>query len=350
MGTYLASTTFMYSALFLGILLTLGSGQLAILAANRFGLLDRPGVEPHKQHRTATPLAGGIALMISLPVLMTILRLWSQPKIVWSLLGALIIFVFGLFDDAKALRAFPKLIGQLLAASLLIYAGVYIRIFENPNFFFGGHELPFKLLDYALTMFWVVGITNAYNLADSMDSEVAGLAGLAFAFFALGSYNSGQLSLSTLCAAVFGICISLNFYNSTPARLFLGDSGAQTLGFILAATAILYNPLDKVPTSSWFLPILLVAIPIFDTSLVFFSRLRRRQPFYKGHMDHSYHRLVALGFSSTRAVHMLHLAALLLDCLAFLAISLQPLWANGIFGLCLLLGLIAFFWLDRKPK
>jgi UDP-GlcNAc:undecaprenyl-phosphate GlcNAc-1-phosphate transferase len=181
-----------------------------------------------------------------------------------------------------------------------------------------------------------------------MDGEVAGLRLLAVAFFLLGTYESGQFALSALCAGMLGIAIGLHFYNSSPAKLFLGDGGAQTLGFLLAATAILYNPFNKFPTSSWFVPILLVGVPIFDTSMVFFSRLRRRKPFYQGGRDHSYHRLVALGFSSTRAVHVIHLAALALDCLAFIAVSLPPLWANGIFALCVLMGVASFFFLDRK--
>ncbi len=348
MNLNLSSTSFMYAGILAGLALSLVSGWLAIRWTTRWGLLDMPGKEPHKLHKTPTPLAGGVALMLALPLGVALLGAWQLDKIIWMVAAAAIVFVFGVLDDARAMKPLPKLLGQVLAAVLLIQSGTYIRIFENREFFVGGRGLPFELLDYGLTIFWIVGITNAFNLADSMDGEVAGLSCLAFAFFMLGAYEANQGMLSLLCAILLGICLGLLFYNSSPARLFLGDGAAQTLGFLLAGTAILYNPFNKFPTSSWFVPILLVGVPIFDTTLVFFSRLRRGKPFYKGSSDHTYHRLAKMGLPSSRAVQIIHVAALTLDCLAFIAVSLPPLWANIIFGACLAAGAIAFLYLDRK--
>ncbi len=127
--------------------------------------------------------------------------------------------------------------------------------------------------------------------------------------------------------------------------MFLGDSGAQTLGFLLSVLAIYYNPIDSFQASSYLVPILLVGVPIFDTTLVTISRMRRRTPFYKGNRDHTYHRLVALGLDPSRAVYTMHLAALVLDCMAFIAVSLPPIWANGVLVMALLMGagFIVFF-------
>jgi UDP-GlcNAc:undecaprenyl-phosphate GlcNAc-1-phosphate transferase len=147
---------------------------------------------------------------------------------------------------------------------------------------------------------------------------------------------------------LLGTCTGLYIFNITPARLFLGDSGAQVLGFMVAAIAMAYAPVGLPPVTSWFVPILLLSIPIFDTTLVTFSRLRRKLPVYKANRDHTYHRLVALGMSPARAVMFIHLAAILIDCLAFVALSLSPLAANIIFGGVLLVGVAAISWLESR--
>jgi UDP-GlcNAc:undecaprenyl-phosphate GlcNAc-1-phosphate transferase len=140
----------------------------------------------------------------------------------------------------------------------------------------------------------------------------------------------------------------LYFFNITPAQLFLGDSGAQALGFFVAAAALAYTPVGLPPATSWFVPILLLAIPIFDTTLVTVSRLRRKLPVYKAHLDHTYHRLVALGLSPLRAVLTIHLVAILIDCLAFVAMSLSPLKANILFGMILLAGGVVILFLEQR--
>ena len=120
------------------------------------------------------------------------------------------------------------------------------------------------------------------------------------------------------------------------------------LGFILAALAIIYTPEDTFQTSSWFVPILILGVPIFDTTLVVFSRLHHRRPIYKSALDHTYHRLVKLGIESNRAVMAMHITALSLGCLAFIALGLPPLYANAIFGMVLALGAITLLLLELK--
>lgn len=338
-----------FTAILTGLVLTLITGWLAIKLAWKVKLLDIPGKAPHKQHLKVTPLAGGIALTLSLLILAFVFGSWRDPQVLGILLAALVIFAFGLWDDAAGLSAPLKTLGQVLATIVLVLFDVRVQIFEAPSFFFGGPDIIYVLLDYFLTFFWMIGITNAFNLVDSMDGLVAGLGCWAFGFFTLAAFDAQQLPLSILTALLLGICLALYFYNAPPARFFLGDSAAQTIGFLLAAVAILYTPLNRLQMSTWFLPILLAGVPIFDTSLVFFSRLRRHTPFYKSNLDHFYHRLVKAGLEPGRAVQVMHLVALVLDCLAFLAIGMIPLAANLIFGACLLAGIVFFFILDR-PK
>jgi UDP-GlcNAc:undecaprenyl-phosphate GlcNAc-1-phosphate transferase len=130
--------------------------------------------------------------------------------------------------------------------------------------------------------------------------------------------------------------------------MFLGDSGAQTFGFLLAAIGIIYNPVQFPQGSSWFLPILILGVPIFDTCLVVFSRLRHKKYFYQAGHDHTYHRLFKLGMSSTHAVAVMHITTIVLGCLAFIALHLAPFFANILFGLILLVGFLVYLFLERK--
>ncbi len=339
--------TYIFTILPLTFLVTLGIGWLSIKVARRLNLIDQPGRAPHKQHLTPTPLAGGIALALTLFAGLLVSGLWREPEVRAIFFPALIVFGIGLWDDTRGLSATVKFSGQILATVLLMISGIYVQVFSSFPF---SAEWPQWLqngLNWGLTLLWVTGITNALNLVDSMDGLAVGLGGLAFGFFTLVTINSQQWLIAHLNALIVGVCLGLYFLNVSPARLFLGDSGAQTLGFILAAVAILYEPPATDQTSSWFVPILLLGVPIFDTMLVLFSRLRHGRPFYKGGLDHTYHRLVAWGLDANRAVLIMQIAALLLGCAAFVALSLSPLPANMIFLGCLLTGFIMMIIMDR---
>jgi UDP-GlcNAc:undecaprenyl-phosphate GlcNAc-1-phosphate transferase len=343
-------TTSILVSMMFALLATLLMAWIGIKIARRFRLMDIPGAAPHKHHAIPTPLAGGIAVFGALIILATGYQLFVQQEIRAILLSGLVIFIMGVWDDVKGISPLAKLVGQGVAVILLIYFGVYIRIFESPEFFINGQGGIYLVLDWILTAFWIIGITNAFNFVDSMDGLAAALAGIAAAFFMLVTLNSNQPDVSRQSAILLGICIGLYFFNAPPARLFLGDSGAQLLGFVLAALAIIYTPEDTFQTSSWFVPILILGVPIFDMTLVVFSRLRHRRPIYKSALDHTYHRLVALGIESNRSVMAMHITSLSLGCLAFIALSLPPLYANAILGIVLFLGAVALLLLDLNTK
>jgi UDP-GlcNAc:undecaprenyl-phosphate/decaprenyl-phosphate GlcNAc-1-phosphate transferase len=164
----------------------------------------------------------------------------------------------------------------------------------------------------------------------------------------LATSLSGQVHLTEISIILLGITVGIYFYNVTPARLFLGDSGSQTFGFLIAAIAMEYAPVGLSPISSWFVPILLVGMPIFDTTLVVYSRFRKGLPVYKANLDHTYHRLVALGLDERRAVLTIHLAAMLLSLVAFVTFYLPPVVANIIFGMLLVLGVVIIMYFDRR--
>jgi UDP-GlcNAc:undecaprenyl-phosphate GlcNAc-1-phosphate transferase len=259
-----------------------------------------------------------------------------------------------LWDDYRNISPLIKLAGQLLGAILLIRMGVAVRVFESPEFFgyikpgLGENLLVNQFLDWLLTILWVVGITNSLNFVDSMDGLATGLSGLVAGFFLLLTIATGQHELAIFSASILGACAGLYFYNAYPAKLFLGDSGAQILGFFLASLAIALRPIDAHQSSSWLTPIVLLGVPIFDMALVIFSRFRSRRPLATSARDHTYHRLARLGLEPNRAVLVMHLCCLALGCIALQLLYLPPGYAVSGFFILLIVGAGLILWLDRE--
>jgi UDP-GlcNAc:undecaprenyl-phosphate GlcNAc-1-phosphate transferase len=316
------------------------SAPLVIRISSAVGLVDRPGSAPHKVHSSPTPLAGGPVLALSLAMAYAILRPATDREVVGILLGAGLLLIWGLLDDRVGLGPLQKLVGHFLVAFLLIYVGVQVQITRV------------VWLDIALTIFWIVGLINAYNFVDSMDGLALGLAGIAAAFFMLVTVDSRQPPLANLSAATFGAAMGAYYFNASPARMFLGDSGAQLLGFLLAAIGIAYVPAGAgLPQGvTWFTPILVMGVPIFDMTLVVVSRLLRRTPVHRAGRDHTYHRLLALGLDTTRSVLAMQLAAVVLGLTAFIALDASVITANLIFIAIALLGLVLLIYLQRATS
>lgn len=325
----------LFPAMLLAASTALIVAPLMIRLLPSLGLVDLPGSAVHKQHLNPTPLAGGPILAVSLIACYAVLRLPINREVVGILTGAGLMALLGVADDRLGLSPLQKLFGQLLATALLVYFGVEVRILKVP------------WLNLLLTALWIVGLTNAFNFVDSMDGLALGLAGIAAAFFMLVTIDSAQPILAALSAAVFGATIGSYFFNAAPARMFLGDSGAQLLGFLLAAIGIAYTPASAgLPQGvTWFTPILVLGVPIFDMSLVVLSRLRTRRPIYRANRDHTFHRLIYLGLDGTRSVLAMQLAAIMLGLVAFIALDANVLEANIMFGIIASLGLtvIALF-------
>jgi UDP-GlcNAc:undecaprenyl-phosphate GlcNAc-1-phosphate transferase len=338
-----------FGPLIISLAISLLLGYPACLLAERLGIMDVPGSAPHKQHARPTPLAGGILIIVVIAVLVAIYRNFLSRDMLAVLIGAFIVFFFGLWDDYKGLSAGPKLIGQLIASAVVISLGVQVRfmtVLLDPGTI---SPVIAQLLNILITLFWLIGITNAMNMIDSMDGIVAGLGVIASAFFMSAAIFSEQTALAVWSANLLGISVGLYFWNGLSVRFFLGDSGAQTIGFLLASLGILYNPLNRNPESSWIIPIMLLGVPIFDTTLVVLSRLRRGQPVGSGRRDHTYHRFIKLGMKPRIAVLCVHGMALIISSLAFQTFYLKPWVAIIFFAGSILGGLTFLLWLERKP-
>ncbi|MCC6955658.1 MAG: undecaprenyl/decaprenyl-phosphate alpha-N-acetylglucosaminyl 1-phosphate transferase [Anaerolineales bacterium] len=343
------SIFFIFECLLVSLVIMVGFSWVGIRLARRTSLIDRPGSALHKTHKRPIPIAGGVALLLTVLFCSWLLGVFDRPELRACLVAALPVFFFGLWDDFKSISPPLKLLGQVIAAVLLISLGIYIQVFETiaEVFFFTSGPI-YLYLDWFITVLWIVGMTNAFNFVDSMDGLAVGIGGMAASFFMLVTLDSGQFWLAYYSAILIGACLGLYFFNALPAMLFLGDSGAQLLGFLMAVLAILYDPLDADQASSWFVPILLLSLPIFDASLVVVSRLRRGRPVYTAALDHTYHRLLRLGIHPNRAVLAMHIVSLALGCLAFICLVQPPLIANLIFFSLLALGVLTLLFFDRR--
>jgi UDP-GlcNAc:undecaprenyl-phosphate GlcNAc-1-phosphate transferase len=327
-----------YLLVFAGALvLAMGATPLARRLGPRMGVIDQP--EARKIHRRPVPRLGGAAIFLAVIVAAVILgRRYKFTQFGTILVGATGISFMGLIDDRWGLHAFVKLAGQIAAALLLYAGGIYVGTFHHP------------VLNLITTVLWVVTITNAINLLDNMDGLAAGVAGIAAAHFGLMCAFSGQYLVGALAIAVLGACLGFLFYNLNPASIFMGDSGALFLGFMLAATGIKLRFPDNVTFVTWMVPVLVMGVPIFDTTLVVISRLRRGQnPLTNPGRDHVSHRLVATGMTRREAVLTLYSVSFVLGLLAVFVTQASVVEGYVVGGIAARVGLYGLWRLERPP-
>lgn len=277
------------------LVIVLGSMPFVRRAALRWGFIAQPSARG--VHTRPTPRLGGVAIYLGcIAALLVFSDRFYVAQVVSMLVGATLCSFLGMWDDRQSLRPLVKLAGQVLAASILYVSGVQVGFLHNP------------VLNLAATMLWVVGITNALNLLDNMDGLSGGVATVACVFFLLLAVMSGQYLVSSLAAALLGACLGFLYYNFNPATIFMGDSGSLFIGFMLAALGIKLRFPDNVSFVTWMIPVVVLGLPVFDTTLVVISRLRRGvNPLSTPGKDHVSHRLVLLGATQRESVLILYL-------------------------------------------
>jgi UDP-GlcNAc:undecaprenyl-phosphate/decaprenyl-phosphate GlcNAc-1-phosphate transferase len=272
------------------VLLTPAVGGMARL----LGVVSPPG--GRHIHKRPIPRLGGLAIFLGILVpSLAFLSLDGEMRGI--VLGAAVACVVGAIDDFRGLDPIPKLGGQIAAAAIPCAFGTWIDHFTFP--FLGVVDLP-AYVGMPLTVLWIVAVMNMVNFLDGMDglaSGVCAIAGLTFMTLAL---SLGKIDAAILSAIVAGACIGFLRHNFFPARIFMGDSGAMCLGFILAAVSI-QGLLKTASTVVLLLPLLVLAVPIIDTSFVVAKRLKYRQPIYGADKSHLHHRFLNIGFSQRRA-------------------------------------------------
>lgn len=328
------------------IWLLIGLGAMAIAlavtpaarwVALRIGMVDHPA--PRKLHARPVPLLGGLALYLAVLLALVILEdRYNLHQLAGVLLGATAISFLGIWDDRWGLRPLIKLAGQGVIAGAVMATGVTIGLF------------PWPALNALITLLWLVGITNAFNLIDNMDGLSGGIGAVGAAFFLLLAALNGQYLVGALAAAVLGACLGFLRYNFNPASIFMGDTGSLFLGFLMAVLGIKLRFPNNVAFVTWMVPVLVLGVPIFDTVLVVFSRLRRGlNPLTTPGKDHLSHRLVRAGLTHREAVLTLYLVQVALGVLAMFIAMAGAVESYLIGGLVGGVALWALGRLERPP-
>lgn len=290
----------------------------------KFNFLDRPLGEHHKRHQEPMPLLGGVAMLMgwSLTIISAtwfihryqesfpdqILQILSGLILIRSPLfvitsGALVLTLIGLVDDKKPLGPMVKFSLQLVVCSIVALSPkLRISLFFESVF-----------VTWFITLCWFMFIINAFNFFDNMDGLASGIAVIASVLFTLVAAFRGQYFVAALGSATAGTAIGFYFFNRYPASIFMGDSGSHFLGFVLAvmgALTLFYQPETTPTIAPLLIPILVLAVPIFDTFAVIFIRLKNRKPIYSGDHNHISHRFHHMGVSRKTAVFLVHLLSL----------------------------------------
>src|SRR5687767_13062686 len=273
--------------------------------ARNIGMVAKPKTD--RWHKKPTAMLGGVAIWLSVVISYLI---FIPPTVYgWVVIGAsTFLFLVGLADDLVHTKPYQKLIGQVMGSAFIIYYGLSLPWTSSHS------------LNMALTIFWLIGITNAVNLLDNMDGLAAGIAVIASCFLALSFLSTGQISEALMLVVFAGALLGFLVYNSNPASIFMGDSGSMFIGFFLASSALVNvsggRSRSLLPVLA--VPILVLFIPIFDTTFVTVIRKLSGRAASQGGRDHTSHRLVALGMSERHAVWMLYGFAALSGVLALL--------------------------------
>ena len=257
-------------------------------------VMDRPD-SSHKSHKLPVPYLGGLAIIIGVVAVTYVTLIISNftNSTFWlatSVLGpALFLGVIGLWDDLRNLQPLPRFIAQTIAGVFTAGILVFTKSVGNPT--------GSVLFDSIITVIWIVGICNSINFFDNLDGGAAGTVAISSIILSFLALSSGQSLIAALSTVTAGATLGFLVWNKTPAKIYMGDAGALFLGVLIATLTIRLNPDSDTGIGSYFTPIFLLAIPILDTTVAVFSRLRRHISPFQGGQDHLSHRLIRTGLS-----------------------------------------------------
>jgi UDP-GlcNAc:undecaprenyl-phosphate GlcNAc-1-phosphate transferase len=323
-------------AFFAALITVLVLTPLVIKFAIWFGAIDKPNAR--KVHEKIMPRLGGLAIFFGVIAGYFAGGLYDQ-KINTISVGALLIIIIGIFDDKYELSAKTKFAGQLLVASLILASGLKIDFVTIP--YVGSYELGFW--SYPLTIFWIVAITNAINLIDGLDGLSSGVSAIGIATIAIMALLAGKVLIFTLSMILLGSIIGFLFYNFHPAKIFMGDTGALFLGYSISILSLL-GLYKSVTLFSFLVPIIILGVPVFDTTFAIIRRIVNRKPISAPDKSHLHHRLLALGLSHRNTVLAIYAFGILFSASAII-LSESTLWGSIfiIFGLLIITEVIAEF-------
>lgn len=277
--------------------------------AYKVGAIDVPK-DARRMHKTPIPRLGGLAIFIGFMVsILLFVEITAEMRSI--LLGAVIIVVLGVVDDIMALPALLKFVVQIVAALIPATHGVVIQAFSNPNVFSDNPYWVLGNLSVPLTVLWIVAITNAVNLIDGLDGLANGVSAISATTVLVIALIGGQFQVAVVMAALVGACVGFMPYNMNPAKMFMGDTGATFLGYILATMSI-QGLFKFYAIVSFAVPFLILGLPIFDTAFAFIRRIAHGQSPMHADRSHIHHRLIDMGLNQKQAVATLYVISAIL--------------------------------------
>lgn len=294
--------------------------------ALRWKITDKPN--HRKVHDKIMPRLGGLAIYISFMIGIFVSR-QDDPHMPAIMIGSLIIVITGFLDDAFNLSPRYKLIGQLFAATVAVVGGFNLEYINLP---FGG-ELSFGFLSVPLTILWIVGITNAINFIDGLDGLAAGVSSIALITLGIMSFLQGDIFVFTSALILLGSTLGFLFYNFHPAKIFMGDTGAMFLGYMIAILSLL--GFKNITFFSLVIPVIILGVPISDTFFAIIRRIVNKQPISAADKQHFHHVLLNAGFTHRQSVLIIYAVATMFS-LAAVIFSMATIWGSLLVMLVLL--------------
>ncbi len=287
--------------------------------AVRGGYVAKP--KSDRWHKRPTAMLGGVAIFAATTAIYFLLVPVTHESLV-VIGGSAFLFLVGLIDDLVSIRPYQKLIGQLIGAGILVLSGLKLPL------------TGFEIIDIWITVFWVIGITNAINLLDNMDGLAAGISAIAAFSLAVNFAANGLTNELLLTSAFIGALVGFLVFNFNPASIFMGDCGSMFVGFLLSGSVLLnqVGGRSRGIVAILAVPVLILFVPIFDTTFVTVLRKLWGRKASQGGRDHTSHRLVALGLTERTAVLMLYGFAVVAGTLALLVGQIGPVKSFGLIG------------------
>lgn len=284
--------------------------------AHKIGAVDVP-TDNRRVHTKPMPRLGGLAIFASFMIVFLATTNLEINKVLGLIVGSGLIVACGIKDDLNPVSPKFKIVVQVLAALVLFYSGYRIGFLTNflgeiiSHFGTGEYILFSNMVSLPMTVFWIVGITNTINLIDGLDGLAAGVSMIAAAALTYVAFINGSVEVALLTAVLTGSILGFLPYNFNPARIFMGDTGSLFLGFILAAVSI-EGALKSTTVVTLFIPVIILGLPIFDTTFAIVRRIASGKSISEGDMGHLHHRLLTIGFGHKNVVLSLYFLAILL--------------------------------------
>jgi len=303
--------------------------------AIKVGALDAP--DDRKVHTKPIPRMGGLAIYAAF-VLAVLASMYVSREVMGLLVGGTVILIVGIIDDLKPLPARVKLLGQIIAAAVLVMFDIKIEWLTNPF----GEMIYVEYLAIPLTILWVVGLTNTVNLIDGLDGLAAGVSTIASVTILLVALQQNFWTVAVLTAALAGSALGFLQHNFNPAKIFMGDTGSMFLGYMLAAISIL-GTVKSAATIALIVPIVALGLPILDTAFAIIRRYMSGRPIFKPDKGHLHHRLLEMGLTQKQAVLLMYVMS---GCLGLSAIALTEV--NKSFGAFIIVALLGIAFVGAK--